>query len=119
MPKSKTFVYITKHTAATLSLNKIILVSIVLNLTCRNVREEYIFISVSQVIEFSSRGYKINCNNLKVRNEFMWSLFLPKCQPKISQISALINFQGRNPSKILIGILGERHLEFILILTDL
>ena len=28
------------------------------------VREEYIFISVSQVIEFSSGGYKINCNIL-------------------------------------------------------
>ena len=39
MPKSKTFVYITKHTAATLSISKIIHVSIVLNLTYRNVRE--------------------------------------------------------------------------------
>ena len=65
IPKPKTFVYITKHTAATLSISKIIIVSIVLNLTCRNVREEYIFISDSQVIEFSSRGYKINCNILK------------------------------------------------------
>ena len=86
IPKPKTFVYITKHTAATLSISKIIIVSIVLNLTCRNVREEYIFISDSQVIEFSSRGYKINCNILKVsqiQNEFMWSFFLPKCQSKI------------------------------------
>ena len=62
MQKSKTFFYITKHAA--LYIRNIIAVSIVMILTCRNVREKYIYYycSVSQVIEFSSRGYKINCN---------------------------------------------------------
>ena len=35
-----------------------------------------------------------------MQNEFMWSSFLPKCQPKITRISPLSNKQGWSSKKL-------------------
>ena len=50
----------------------------------------------------------------------MRSSFLPKCQPKITRISVLIYFQGRNPRNFWFAFWEKRwpH-KFILNLTDL